>query len=529
MDFVSDLDRPLLRLSPHDNFTLRHAVEGVHCFGATGSGKSSGLAKTLAGAYLRGGMGGIVMTAKHDEIAIWTDYARRNGRASSLIIFDGSSHGYNFLAHELARQGVAGIGSVVECLCAVLEASDHATGSTGKASEPFWDQSVRQLLQYALPLLYAAHGTISISSVLSFVTTAATTRGEQYLEPAFIASSFAAQTIRKAASDPAVRLPEADLNTLIGFWWQQYPAIPSKTLGNIVISLTTRLDRFLHGRLRDCFCGHTDVVPEMALSGAVIVLAMPALTWKEDGIVGQMLFKFMFQRVIESRNSLSKDQRDRPVFLFADESHYFLSSYDDTFLSTCRSSRACVVYLSQNLPSYYARVGKDKTDAVDGLIGKFATQVWCSNACHRTNEYASKLIGKGIQWRANQGRSVGTSNSRGMNMGSNAGRSNSFNTGSSTSVDGPRGSASRSTGNALSASQGESWGLSVGQGTNESTSWGTSEQMDYLVEPRVFASALKTGGPANRNQVTALWFKAGANFRSGGGGNVLLATFRQRQ
>jgi hypothetical protein len=525
MDYLSDLDAPLLRLSRHDSFTLRDAVAGVHCFGGIGSGKSSGLAKTLAGAYLRAGMGGIVMTAKPDEIALWTDYARRNGRASSLVIFDESS-GYNFLAHELSRQGVAGVGSVIECLLAVLEASDHATGSAGKDSEAFWGQSIRQLLQYAVPLLFAAHGTISVSSVLAFVTTAAT-RAEQYVDAGFSQSSFAAQTLRKAVDDPAVPLPAGELNTLLGYWFLQYPAIPEKTRGNIVISLSTRLDRFLHGRLRDCFCGKTDVVPEMAFGGAVIILAMPALTWKEDGIVGQMTWKYMFQRVIESRNSLSGEQRDRPVFLFADESQFFTSSYDDTFLAICRSSRASMVYLSQTLPSYYARLGKDKTDAVDGLIGKFATQVFFSNSCQRTNEYASKLIGKGIQWRANQGGSVGTSTSRGMNMGANQGRGDSTNAGSSVSGSRQGGSWSRNSGSGSSTSEGQSWGTNVGQGTSETTSWGTSEQMDYLVEPRVFASALRTGGPANRNQVTALWFKAGGHFRSGGGGNVLLATFRQ--
>ena len=525
MDYLSDLDAPLLRLSPHDSFTLRDAVAGVHCFGGIGSGKSSGLAKTLAGAYLRAGMGGIVMTAKPDEIALWTEYARHNGRASSLVIFD-ESCGYNFLAHELARQGVAGVGSVIECLLAVLEASDHATGSTAKDGDAFWAQSIRQLLQYAVPLLFAAYGTISVSSVIAFVTTAAT-RPEQYVDPGFSQSSFAAQTLRKAVDAPAVPLPGPELQTLLEYWFRQYPAIPEKTRGNIVISLSTRLDRFLHGRLRDCFCGHTDVVPEMIFGGAVIILAMPALTWQADGLVGQMLFKYMTQRVIESRNSLSRDQRDRPCFLFADESHYFTSSYDDTFLSTCRSSRACMVYLSQTLPSYYARLGKDKTDAIDGLIGKFATQVFFGNACHRTNTYASQLIGRGIQLRANESRSVGTSTSRGMNMGANVGSSDSFNTGSSTTYDGQRANSSRSTGNALSTSEGQSWGMNVGQGTSETTSWGASEQMDYLVEPRVFASALKAGGPANRNLVTALWFKAGGHFRSGGGGNVLLTTFRQ--
>ena len=37
--FVKDLDAPLLRLSPHDNFTLRDACGGVHAFGGIGWGR----------------------------------------------------------------------------------------------------------------------------------------------------------------------------------------------------------------------------------------------------------------------------------------------------------------------------------------------------------------------------------------------------------------------------------------------------------------------------------------------------------
>ena len=58
-------------------------------------------------------------------------------------------------------------------------------------------------------------------------------------------------------------------------------------------------------------------------------------------------------------------------------------------------------------------------------------------------------------------------------------------------------------------------------------SWGTSEQMDFLIEPRVFAEELKSGGPANGNQVTAVLFRAGAKFRATDGRSFLFPTFRQ--
>ena len=123
-----DLDTPLLQLSANDVFRTRAACEGISAMGGVGSGKSSGLAKALAHAYLRAGFGGIVLTAKYDEIALWQKYARETGRSSSLVLFD-ESRGFNFLNHALAMHGVAGVGSIVEILMSVLEASDHATGS----------------------------------------------------------------------------------------------------------------------------------------------------------------------------------------------------------------------------------------------------------------------------------------------------------------------------------------------------------------------------------------------------------------
>src|SRR3569832_555042 len=70
MSYLTDLDSPLLRLSDHDHFTLRAAVAGVHSFGGIVSGKSSGLSKTQARANHRARKGGIVMTAKFDEVAL---------------------------------------------------------------------------------------------------------------------------------------------------------------------------------------------------------------------------------------------------------------------------------------------------------------------------------------------------------------------------------------------------------------------------------------------------------------------------
>lgn len=522
MSFISNLDTPLLALSPRDNFTLRDAVTGVHIFGGIGSGKTSGSGQTLAAAYLRAGMGGLVLCAKPEEVPLWLGYARKHGRSKSVVVFD-ETRGFNFIDHELARQGHKGISNVTECVMRVLESADQTTGTTGAASDPFWPQSTRQVLGHAIPVLYAAHGKVTVAGIIDFVVSAAT-KADQYIDQEWANDSFAARTLRKAADDPVFPMEQRTERAMFEYWFHEWPEIPEKTRGNIRISLSARLDRFRHGRLRDCFCGKTDIVPEMAFHGAIILMSMPALTWNEGGIIGQQLMKYMFQRAVESRNGLEASQQQRPVFLWADEAQYFLSVKDDEFLSTCRAPRACVVFLSQTLPSYYARLGKDKTDAADGLVGKFATQVFHQNADNRTNEYASKLIGRTLQRRRSESYGKGTNRSRGMNAGANTSGGTSSSSGGS--YGGQQSSSNYSVGS--NRSSGNSWGDNVGEGSSENWSTGSSEQMDNRIEPRFFASELLSGGPANRHRVTAVWFKAGGDFKEGDGGNFLIPTFTQR-
>jgi hypothetical protein len=517
--FVSCLDTPLLRISPRDLFTLRDACNGVHIFGAIGSGKTSGSGKALASAYLRAGMGFLVLCAKPEEVALWIKYARENGRARSVVIFD-ETRGFNFITYELARQGWAGLPNVTECIMRVLEFADHAMGAGGQANDPFWPQAVRQAINYALPAIYAAWGNVTVANIIDFVVSAAT-KAEQYNDPDFAGQSYAARTLHKMHHAPAVRMPAAEQRPVLEFWFRQYPAIPEKTRGNVSISLSAKLDRFRHGRMRDCFCGHTDIVPEMILNGAIVIMAMSVLTWNEDGNIGQMIFKYMTQRMIESRNGLPPQYRERPVAIWADEAQYFVSVKDDEFLSTCRASRACVVFLTQTLPAYYARLGKDRTDAVDGIVGKFNTHIFHLNACNRTNTFASQLIGRGIQLRSTSGGSFGTNTSRGMAQGTNTNRGTSKNSGASY---GPN-SGGWNHGDGSSSGSGDNHGTNVGEGQNEGRSWSAAETMDLLVEPSFFAKELKSGGPANDNIVSALWFKTGGSF--GGGANALITRFRQ--
>jgi hypothetical protein len=643
-DFTADPDAPILLLNGRDRFTLRNAFEGIHIFGAPGSGKTSGSGQTIARAFLRAGMGGLVLCSKPSEVERWQDYAHANGRESSLFLFD-EQQGFNFIEYALARYGMDSITNVIGILMRVLDDARKAQGKSGSDDSPFWDESITQILQHSIPVLYSAYGTVTVESILDFAVNAPENAERWKAAAQDVASNCAALALRTMSDAPLKPLPPPERKRLLSYWmtgeWQK---MDIKTRSNVLSSLTSRLGLFRHGRLRDCFCGKTTVIPEMMFHGAIIVMAMPVQANETEGRLGQMVFKYMAQLAIESRNALpERRHRERPVFLWVDEAHRFISVKDEQFLAECRESRACCVFLSQGLPSYYAALGERETKRVDGLIGKFSTQIFHQNACHHTNEYASKTVGRGLQILHSQGvnrsyssggsigsseggshgtnssqsrgsnvggsRGTNTGGSRGTNSGESVGTNRSESRGTSSSTGSTRGTsqgggrsssygrsggssssygdgksthgdnsgwnsgssrntswsentgssrtestnagettgtnASRSRGvndsQSWGANESQSWGTnesrtsgvndSVNWSTNRSENWGKSagesmnwaEHMDNLVEPNYFATGLLAGG--GDRIVTALWFRAGANFESGR--NFMLVGFRQ--
>jgi hypothetical protein len=528
MSFVKDLNTPLLKLSGHENFDLTAACNGVNIFGGIGAGKTSGSGRMIAGAYLRAGMGGVVTAVKPTEVSLWQKYAAEHGRKASLILFD-ENEGFNFLAYELARQGMDGIGTVTECLMRVLEAAKRASPTASqRGEEPFWQDSARMILRYSLPLVYSASGTLQIGDLIRFITTAPT-HTKEAADAEWQRRSFMYEVMQAAARSPMVPMARTALQDAIDYWAEEFPAIPDRTRGNIVATVTTTLDRFRHGRLNRAFCGRTTLVPELTFHGAIILLAMPTLVWNEDGVIAQQLFKYMWMRAVLSRNGLAQIHRERPIFLWADEAQEIVSSYDGEFLSMCRASKCCVTYLTQSLPTYYAKMGGDNPrDAAHALVGKFNTHIYHSNACPETNDFAARTIGKVLTRRGNY--SSGTSQS--MNLGMTSGASE--NSGSSSNSGYSFGGASGHSGGHYSfnsnsghnSGSGNNWGANRGRGTSESVSQGYSEAMEFAIEPGAFGRILKNGGKQNGNQVTGIWYQGGRIFKASGS-NFVLETFQQ--
>ncbi|TVS01939.1 MAG: hypothetical protein EA423_09570, partial [Phycisphaerales bacterium] len=186
-----------MRVSPRDELTLQDAFEGIHIFGGLGSGKTSGSGQSLAHAYLRWGFGGLVLTAKADEVDLWLRYARETGRAGSVLLFGpDTGHCFNFVRYEMQRPGTgSGIASnLVHLFEQVLEVQNPGKVVGG---DPYWRQARAQLMRNAIELVYLARGEVDFDDVAAVIRTAPQSRAE-VRDPSWRNTSVCAECLKDA-------------------------------------------------------------------------------------------------------------------------------------------------------------------------------------------------------------------------------------------------------------------------------------------------------------------------------------------
>lgn len=461
------LDKPLLQLSRVDQWTIRDACEGVQIFGALGSGKTSGSGQAIALAYLRAGFGGIVLTAKPDERALWENYCRIAGRSDDLLIFSPSQPWrFNFLDYEMTRSG-PGAGDTLNLVQLFYTVLSTVEGESGANGDPFWERTVKQMLRNALDLLKGAGAAISLSAIHEVISSAPTDP-DLLDDDEWVAKSRCCQLVEDG--DPKVKGTdfEYDFEMASRYWLREFPQLSEKTRSIIVTSFTSMADSLMRGKLRNLYCTTTNIWPEQTHEGKIILLDLPIKEYNEVGQYAQVVFKYLWQGATERRDV---NVNPRPVFLWADEAQFFIAKEDQLFQTTARSSRACTVLLTQNLPNYFAKFSGDRGRAnIDSLMGNLQTKIFHANGDPSTNEWASKIFGQSWQNRSSMTMSNG--------------------------------------------------------GNSDGGSISMSKSFDHEVPAQEF-TRLRKGGPQNSLQVDAIIFQGGRTWQATGK-NWIRATFGQQ-
>lgn len=456
-----NLDSVLYHFNDSEPFTIRQACEGIQVFGGIGSGKTSGSGAALAKAYLKAGFGGLVLCAKKDELDTWQRYIKETGRTGSSLIFDASGlFRFPFLQYEISREG-EGAGyteNLVRLFTTVHEAMEQ--GKSGGGSDPYWMRAMQQLMRNAIDLCMIARNEVSVP-MLHEVITGAPVSPDQVQNEKWQSNSLCWKLLMEGHAKELTQWEQFDFDSTASFWLKEFPSLAEETRSSIVSVFTSMADCFLRRPFRMLFSESSKdwssiAYPELSHQGIVIIMNLPVKEFGEAGRAAQVVYKYMWQQAAERRNI---KENQRPIFLWVDEAQNFATEYDMQFQATARSSRACTVYLTQNLPNYYAEMGGAHGKyRVDSLVGNLQTKIWHANSDPETNKNAAETIGR--SWQARR--------SKGFNVGKDS------------------------------------------VGMSESA----QESFDYDVPPQEFTK-LRKGGPLNFNEVEAIIFQSGRIWDNG--------------
>jgi len=480
------LDHSLLVLSKHkrDRWTLRDACEGTQIFGATGSGKTSGSGRAIAHAFLRSGYGGLVLTAKADEADLWRRYCQETGREDDLVVMaPGNPWALNILDYEYRRHGATSRGAgladnIANLLSTVLELG--RPGKSQSSTDPFWTESVQDLVANTVELMGLADVPIGLDQLLDIATSAPRSRND-LRDPAWHQRSACWKCLATADERELSPTERETLDRNASYWSEGYLNYPEKTRGSIEAMLRTMSGRLLRQPFLELFCRKTTFTPEQTHAGKILVVDLPVKEFADAGRYAQVLMKLIWQRAAERRAASGVEQDMRPAFLWCDEAHLFVTPGDVMFQTTARSARACTVYLTQNISNYLDALGGVNAQAqADALLGSLNTKLFHANSDPATNRWAAELFAQSHRMRV--------STTEGL-----------------TNPTDP---------------------TSPGHATRNSGS-GLTEQLEYEVPPATFKT-LAMGGPAHHFRVEAIAFRTGRIWDASGATD-LRVEFKQIQ
>jgi hypothetical protein len=406
---------------PNTEWTIRDAVEGVQIFGGIGSGKTTGSGRLLALKYLKAGFGGLVLTAKPDEKQLWEQYCELAGRSQDLIIVEPKGKEFfDFISYEAQSSDgeVSYTENILQVLKTVIKASDEK--EKGQSNDAFWDAALDMLIANTIDLCLLAYGKISVELMYDIVQTAPSQKskdgGEEFAKAfkkvrqnVFDSIDSWRQSLPKEKAEKYEGKPPHDpelyndaysfvpeirsMEYVYQFFFETYQRLADKTRSIVDFSFSGFLFRLLKDPVYSLFCKNKSTFsPQSSLEGKIIVINVPVKKFHKVGRDIQIMFKYIWQRSMEKRD-ITKNER--PVFLWADESQNFIHEYDAEYQATARSSRIATVYLSQNMPNYFANMGGQKSEyRVKSFLGTLSTKIFHANGDVETNKYASELIGE---------------------------------------------------------------------------------------------------------------------------------------
>lgn len=464
------LAQTLFMWSPYDALTIDGLLRSIAIFGASGSGKTSGSGYQLAKAIVGNRkIGGLILASKPEDLAFWQGIFKKAGRKHDLLIFSPqSSKRLNFAGYM--QQCGADTREITEAFLTIGETVQQLKND-GQQNE-FWRPQKERTIYNAIEIVRQATGGISAPNIQKFLSGAAQTPEE--LRSEAWQKGFHNKCLEAAYNRSKTTIQRHDFELALDFWHNEYPSMAQKTRSGIVADIMGALHVWNTGQVRELMSTDTNISPAVFDQGKWVLVDMPISSYGASGAFVIGAWKYLTQWHILRRHATEKT----PVcVIWADEAQKVLNSKDVAFLAECRSHRGCMVYLTQSLHSYYARLGRGAEHEADALLTNFYHKIFHAVGDDKTAAFGSGLVGRRVITR--MGGSMGAGESVGEEL--------------------------------------------YGKGNRYSANF--NESIENVLENREFMQGLRTGGWKNGYVVDGIVIRSGEAFSNGEA--WLRVTFRQ--
>ncbi|MEI6534814.1 MAG: hypothetical protein WCN98_05695 [Verrucomicrobiaceae bacterium] len=333
--------------------------------------------------------------AKPDEVHL----VRRLARTARIpeedvIVFGEDTDGqitpwrFNALNYESKRHG--GTLSLVAYLSEMARALSRGQG--GGEESPFWRDQFEMLTGYCIDAALLAGLPLSIQ-LLRDIQKSAPTNAEQLSNEEWKDNSVLIACLRCADQRASAgEVSTDDIKRLQDYWMRDYFNLDAKPRSSIDVMFAKLADQYSREPIRSLLCTDTNFTPEDAMAGKIIVLSLPTRKYFEPGRLAQFHFKYSFQRSMLQRDTTRGELR--PVVLWCDEAHNFISDFDREYFAESRSFRSIGCYLEQGIAGYEAALGTRSEKAVDAFLTNLQTKLFFQNSSPESNRYAAEVIAK---------------------------------------------------------------------------------------------------------------------------------------
>jgi hypothetical protein len=332
-----------------------------------------------------------------DEARQWREWARAARREDDLRVVDAAgAWRYDFLQAEATR-GNDGGGLTINIVALLDELAQAIAGDVGKGESgdaKFFEGALHHMNTNLVDLALLAEVGVSLPVLRSLLLSAPQTPLEadskewQARSDCYLAVMAADQNTASANADT-----RADFDECKNYWLKEYPALSERTRSIITLMFSMLARPFLTRPLRRLFATDTNLRPEDAFDGKIIIVNVPCQTYDLVGKCANLVWKLCFEKAALRRAQPVDGGYLRPVFLWCEEMEMFISPFDFLFASVCRSASACMFVIVQNRESLVSVLKNEAM--IDSLCCNLGTHFYCANV-GTTNEWASRLIGE--QW-----------------------------------------------------------------------------------------------------------------------------------